>query len=198
MPALDSLAADVLARDGEIAIRRMRDVADDYALIVTWRNRPHVREWWEPDEPPMTMAQCVTEQLETVDGTTPTTSCIIVFGGADVGFVQFYPWAAYADEVDELGLDLPEGTWGLDIFIGEDHLVDRGIGSRTVALVGSFLAATMGARSLALGVEATNVRARSAYEKAGMRCAGEFLDTDTRNGERVRSLLMIRNLVDGT
>jgi len=39
-----------------VVIRRMRDHPDDYALIVDWRNRPHVREWWDPDEPPLTVA----------------------------------------------------------------------------------------------------------------------------------------------
>ncbi len=52
---------DVIATDGDVVIRRMRDNPDDYALIVGWRNRPHVREWWDPDDPPLTVDDAIEE-----------------------------------------------------------------------------------------------------------------------------------------
>ena len=33
---------DELAREGDLAIRRMRDDPADYDLFVRWRNEPHV------------------------------------------------------------------------------------------------------------------------------------------------------------
>lgn len=39
-------AVDVIAREDTLLIRRMWDERDDYALMVRWRNAPHVREWW--------------------------------------------------------------------------------------------------------------------------------------------------------
>ena len=46
---------DTLAREGDLAIRRLRDDDGDLALLVRWRAMPHVREWWDPDEPPPTL-----------------------------------------------------------------------------------------------------------------------------------------------
>ena len=48
-------------------------------------------------------------------------------------------------------------------------------------------------------MEAGNGRAQAAYTRAGMRVSGEpFLDTDMRDGQRVESILMIRDRPGGT
>ncbi len=184
---------ELIARDGALALRRMRDSREDYLLLTGWLNRPHVREWWDPDDPPMTVDTCIAWYRETVDGSTATTSCMVQLHGADIGFVQFYPWSAFADEMTALGLTLPEGGWGVDILIGEESLLNQGIGTRTVSLVCDHLFTEHGALAVGLAVEAINARARRAYEKAGMREVSEFLDTDTRDGVRVRSILMNRD-----
>ena len=50
----------------------------------------------------------------------------------------------------------------------------------------------------ALATEAGNLRAQVAYVRAGMRVVERFLDTDTRDGQRVESVLMIRDRPGGT
>ena len=128
-----------------------------------------------------------------------TISCIIELAGEPVGFIQFYPWAAEEAYLAEIGLSLPEGSWGLDVFIGDSGLAGRGIGSRAVRLLSDRLFAEESATVVALITEATNARSHAAYRHAGMRVAGEpFLDTDSRGGQRVESILMIRDRPDGT
>lgn len=187
-----------VAADGELVIRRLRDDADDYDRIVSWRNSPHVREWWDPDDPPLMPAGAAAE-LGPGNGDDSTTSCIIELAGEAVGFVQFYPWDAEAAYLAEMGLSLPSGSWGLDIFIGESALVCRGIGSRTVRLLCDHLFAETAAPAVALITEKDNLRAQAAYARAGMHVSGApFLDTDTRAGQRVESILMIRDRPGGT
>lgn len=41
----------VVAQD-DLVIRRMLDAREDWELMVKWRNRLHVRYWWDPDLPP--------------------------------------------------------------------------------------------------------------------------------------------------
>ena len=190
---------DVIAADGDLVIRRMQDHPDDYALIVAWRNNPHVREWWDPDEPATTMAGVI-DQLEVLtSGDDPTTPCIIEVDGAPAGYLEFYPWEAEATYLAEIGLSLPEGSWGLDIFIGESGLINRGIGSRTVRLISDTLFAERAATAVALIMEAGNDRAQAAYTRAAMRVSGApFLDTDLRDGQRVELILMIRDRPGGT
>jgi aminoglycoside 6'-N-acetyltransferase len=190
---------DVIAAEGDLAIRRVRDQDDDYARLVDWRNKPHVREWWDPDEPPVTMDRVIEELGLRGGGDDQTTSCIIELAAEPVGFIQFYPWAAEQTYLAEIGLSLPEGAWGLDIFIGDSRLAGRGIGSRAVRVLSDHLFAEESATVVALITEATNARSHAAYRHAGMRVSGEpFLDTDTRGGQPVESILMIRDRPGGT
>jgi aminoglycoside 6'-N-acetyltransferase len=182
----------MLLRDADITVRPMRDDQDDYALIVRWRARPHVHEWWDPDEPPPTYDQVVQEYgpRARLDG--ETTSCIIERAGRPIGYVQFYRWASSPEEARAMDVDVDERTFGLDIFIGEPDLIDRGIGTRVVERLCRYLEDERGASGIALTTELANDRAQRAYEKAGFRKTKEVLDLDTRDGLRVRAWLMER------
>ena len=189
---------DVIAEDRDLVLRRMRDRTDDHELIVAWRNLPHVREWWDPDDPPLTLEAARAEFLDAEDPSHPTVTCIIERSGTPIGYLQFYPWEGDQEYLNEVGLTLPAGAWGLDIFIGEAGLVGQGLGSRAVRLICDHLFAEEDATAVALATEAGNKRAQAAYVRAGMRPVRQFLDTDLRNGQRVESVLMIRDRPGGT
>lgn len=182
----------VVLRTHDLTIRRMRDTAEEYALFAVWRNQPHVREWWDPDDPPMTMESAMAEYQPDVCGPSPTRAAIIEVGAAPIGFIQFYPWSAYAADLAAIDLDVPAGAWGLDIFIGDPQWLGRGIGSRAVRLLCEHLFSHEGASAVAFGVATDNLRARRAYEKAGMVSTTTYLDSDTRHGQRMASILMVR------
>jgi aminoglycoside 6'-N-acetyltransferase len=189
---------DVVAADGDLVIRRLRDRGGDYERLAAWRNSAYVKEWWDPDDPPVTPA-VVAAELGPGRTDHLTTSCIIELAGEPVGFTQFYRWDADVAYLAEVGLSMPEGSWGLDIFIGESRLVGKGIGSRTVRLLSDHLFAERGATAVALITETGNTRAQAAYVRAGMRVSGApFRDTDTRGGQRVESIVMIRDRPGGT
>jgi aminoglycoside 6'-N-acetyltransferase len=179
-------------RDGDLRLRPMRDEPAEYVRLAAWRNRPHVREWWDPDEPPLSFEAAVREYSAGVRGETPDRLMVIEVAGEPVGFVQFYPWAPYREELARMELDLPEGAWSLDILIGEPRWLSRGAGSRAVRLLCDHMLAAEGATCVAFGVDRDNARARRAYLRAGMTAQGEYLDLDTRGGERVWCVLMMR------
>jgi aminoglycoside 6'-N-acetyltransferase len=188
---------DVIAATADLVIRRVRDQPGDHARILAWRNSPHVREWWDPDDPPLTLEGLIEELSAAADS--ETTSCIIELDGEAVGFIQFYPWDREEAYLAEVGLILPRGSWGLDVYIGDPALAGRGVGSRAVRLLSDHLFAHESASAVALITEAGNARAHAAYRHAGMRVSGEpFLDTDRRGGQRVESILMIRDRPGGT
>jgi len=190
---------DVIASDADLVIRRLRDQPEEYARIVAWRNSPHVREWWDPDDPLLTLEAAIEELGPGRGGDGQTIFCIIELAGEPVGFIQFYPWDGEEAYLSEIGLRLPEGSWGLDIFIGDPGLAGRGIGSLAIRLLSDHLFVEESATAVALITEATNARSHAAYRHASMRVSGEpFLDTDLRGGQRVESILMIRDRPDGT
>jgi RimJ/RimL family protein N-acetyltransferase len=169
----------------------MRDEEEDYRRWLDWRRSAHVAEWWWNDEDrEPTLSGVIEEYRADVRGQTETTACFIELKGQPIGFIQFYPWQAYPEELVEMGFELPPGFWGVDIFIGEADQLGRGYGSQAIGLLSRNLRQDRGATGIALVVARDNHRAQRAYEKAGMRRVRDVLDIDRRNGERIPSYLM--------
>ena len=183
-----------LIRDGDLSIRRMRDEPSEFELLLAWRAEPHVSEWWDTDDPPLTYERAVAEYLEDLEPRGNTIPCIIEVSGRPAGYVQFYAWAAFAGEAKQMGMPADEGAWGLDILIGDPSLIGKGVGSRAVDLVCRYLLDTRQAHSVALCTAIRNTRAQRAYEKAGFVKVRRVLDTDTRDGARIPSWLLVRDL----
>jgi aminoglycoside 6'-N-acetyltransferase len=182
----------VLVREDDLAIRPLRNNADDLALLTRWRAEPHVHQWWDPDDPAPSFEEVAASYGSRTHPSSPTTACIIELGGRPIGYLQFYRWASYAEEAWEMGVDADDDTFGLDLFIGEPDLIGQGHGSRIVAMVSGYLERERGATRISLTTEVTNERAQRAYAKAGFRKVREVLDIDTRDGERARCWLMTR------
>lgn len=181
----------VVAGDG-IVIRRMNDDVSDYNRMVEWRNLPHVRRWWDPDLPSLTLEAAKEEyRPDTVPGAS-STACIIELQGSPVGFIQFYRWDSYAKEAMEVGIPFDDLSYGIDIFIGDSSQIGRGLGTRVVGLMSDYLIEEFNASSVALTTDLENHVAQRCYEKAGFKKVKEVLDTDTYKGERVRSWVMVK------
>ena len=168
----------------------MHDELADYVLLQRWRRAPHVAEWWGTAQTELGLDGVIAKYRSRTGTEDPTAGCIIEVAGLPIGYIQFYPWAAYEDEMREIGFALPAGYWGVDIFIGERDYLDRGIGSLAVSLTYRYLVEELGAAGVALVVARDNTRAQRAYEKAGLVRLAEVLDTDTRAGQRIPSYLM--------
>jgi len=181
------------AVDGDLALRRLRDRPDDFALIMRWRAMPHVHEWWDPDDPAPDLDEVLRHYRPTTDPAHPTTGCVIELDGTPIGYLQFYRWAPWIHDpstYDGVEIPLEDDPWGLDIFIGESDRVGHGIGTRAVALACRHLNQARGVRTVILTTEIGNLRAQAAYERAGFVKVRRVLDADTRGGERVWSWLM--------
>jgi aminoglycoside 6'-N-acetyltransferase len=183
----------VITTDGDLTIRAMRDEDADYGLIARWRAQPHVHAWWEPDTPVPTLEEVRAHYGPRTRAENPTTSCIIELDDTPIGYLQFYRWLAWPDEAEALEVGADADTFGIDLFIGEPDLISRGVGTRAVSLICEHLERERGATAVALTTESTNLRAQRAYEKAGFRKVREVLDTDTRDGRRIPSWLMLRS-----
>ena len=180
-----------LCRDGDLSIRLLRNDARDLTLLVSWRAEPHVHEWWDPDEPPPSLDQVTEKYGGRTDPDSPTTPCVIELDGRPIGYVQFYLWASFPDEVAAMELPVGDRSFGLDILIGDPDLVGAGHGSRAVGMLCRHLVRARGAREVLLTTELTNARAQRAYERAGFEKVKEVWELDTRGGEPTRSWLML-------
>jgi aminoglycoside 6'-N-acetyltransferase len=147
----------------------------DLPLIRRWLETPHVREWWGDPE----------EQYALVSGDLDEPAMdqyIFSMTGAPFGYLQCYDLTAW-----NVGFGpQPPGTRGIDLFIGEPGMIERGHGS---ALVRAFVESLLqsGAPRIVMDPDPANDRAIRAYEKAGFEIDRMV---DTPDGP---ALLMVRN-----
>jgi aminoglycoside 6'-N-acetyltransferase len=150
--------------------------AADLPMVRRWLTAPHVARWWgDPDE----QFALVSEDLEH-----PAMDQFIVASeDRPFAYLQCYDPAAWPD--NGLG-EQPDGVRGIDQFIGEPDMVDRGHGS---ALIRSFVDGLLktGTPRVVTDPDPENIRAVRAYEKAGFQKARLV---NTPDG---RALLMVRN-----
>lgn len=186
------MRSEVVVADEDIAIRRMRDDDADYELMVKWRNLPHVWRWWDPDLPARTLASIKEEYLpDTLPGAA-STACIVERRGEPIGFVQYYRWVSYGSEAAEIGIPFDDRSYGLDILIGEPDLIHKGLGTKVVTLLSDHLIEKLNASTVALNTDVANHAAQRCYEKAGFVKIEKILDTDTYQGRRVWTWLMVK------
>jgi len=149
--------------------------AADLPLVLHWLRRPHVREWWGDTH----------EQFKLVSGDLGIETMdqyIVATDGRPFGYIQCYD---LSDWDSGFGTH-PAGTRGIDQFIGEPDMVNRGHGS---AFIRAFADSKLngGTPRMVTDPDPANARAIRAYEKAGF--ARDRL-VDTPDGI---ALLMVRN-----
>jgi aminoglycoside 6'-N-acetyltransferase len=154
----------------------------DLPMARRWLETPDVRRWWgEADEQ---------VSLLEADLHDPRMAMWIVsHGGLPFAYIQDYDPTVW--DMHHLG-QLPPGSRGIDQFIGEPDMLNRGHGSAFIrAHVDRLIAA--GAPAVGTDPDPDNARAIRAYEKAGFIAMGEALDAE---GQRV--LLMVRHAHQGS
>jgi aminoglycoside 6'-N-acetyltransferase len=140
-------------------------VEGDLALFHAWLQREHVKRWWRDRE---TYEEVREHYLPGIEGREPTDHYLIVLDGRPVGVIQTYLAADYPEwqSIVETG----EGVAGVDLAIGEEELIGRGLGPQVLAqFARDVVFARPGTTALVATVEEPNRRSWRAFEKAGFR-----------------------------
>jgi aminoglycoside 6'-N-acetyltransferase len=146
---------------------------EDLPLVGRWLKQPHVAQWW-PDD---TQLQRIRAHIDD-----PAIDALLVHADdRPIGYLQCYDPHS---ESDHPFRDQPAGTRGIDQFIGETGMIDRGHGSAlTRRFVERLFAA--GAPRVVTDPDPANARAVRSYAKAGF-CSDRVVDTPWG-----RTLLMV-------
>jgi aminoglycoside 6'-N-acetyltransferase len=149
--------------------------ADDLPLIRRWLETPHVAEWWHD---PAEQFELVSSDL----GHPDMAQLIVAAQARPFAYLQCYNLSAWDAGFGEQ----PAGTRGLDQFIGEQDMLDRGHGSAFIRAFTEQLLAS-GTPRVVIDPAPANARAIRAYEKAGFQ---RDRIVETPDGP---ALLMVRN-----
>ena len=148
-----------------ITFRPLKD--SDAGLLLIWMSSPHIEPFWS--EGGSTAEDEVENALDLI-GSDEGAAFIIELNKRPIGYIQSY----------RCGADQPEGTLGVDVFIGNVSLTGEGLGPQILRQFGDELLAK-GATRLVIDPSGSNDRAISAYRKAG------FEIYETRDGVTLMS-----------
>lgn len=161
-----------------ITFKPLQLIDEHINLLYTWLCKPHVVEHWDPA--PKDLEQIQKKYRKKIESDTQL-PYLICLDDKPIGYIQSYYAPAIGDGWWE---DQPEGTWGMDIFIGEEDSLGKGYGSESLKLFVIKIFEEHGAKKIIIDPDPENKRAIRAYEKAGFAKKGI---ADTPDG---RVLLM--------
>lgn len=132
-----------------------RPIAEsDMPRLQSWLEREHVALWWRD------------ERAE--DHLDPNEHFVIELDGAPIGMIQTYRVDDYPEWKSVVG-DEPDLA-GVDLLIGEEDLVGRGLGSQVLELFARRVVFVRPeTKAVIATVEEGNRRSWRAFEKAGFR-----------------------------
>lgn len=144
---------------------------DDYPLLLEWHQRPHVEQWWTKRT---TLEEVEEHYGPTIDGTEPTDHYVALLDGEPLGMIQTYLLADYPDYAELIGER--EGA-GVDLFIGDDSMTGRGLGTEMLErFVDEIVFARPETTTATADPDVRNTASLRAFEKAGFRSVREFVD----------------------
>ena len=148
--------------------------AADMALLAQWLNDPEVARWFDDDE--------YLDELESQLDKSHIRMQLVHFNNKPFAFVQDYDPRFWEDH--HL-FDLPEGSRGIDTFIGNAEHMGHGHGTRYLGLLVADLL-EQGAPALGIDPHPDNLRAQRAYQNVGFEAQGVV------NNTRGTFLVMLR------
>ena len=153
---------------------------EDYTLLLAWLAKPHVKQWWDDGD----------DTLEKV----------AEHYGEEAGEERFVIW--YQESSSESSAPIGyiqsyregDGAMGIDLFLGEERFVNRGIGTQVLQ---SFIQQAIERHDppyFVIDPALENARAIRCYEKVGFRRYATVLNEEgkpaymmrlDRNAERI-------------
>lgn len=145
----------------------------DFENLLKWLQQPHVKKWWDADVN-YTLELIQEKYGSYVDGykkigseRKPIHAFIIYFDDAPIGYIQYYNAYDFPRDGCELN-NLSKSLSAIDMFIGDEKYLGKGIGSKSLEL---FLESHVFTEFDYVFVDPalTNIFAIESYSKAGFK-----------------------------
>lgn len=124
----------------------------DYPLLLDWLQRPHVKQWWNDGDDTL-------EKVAAHYGNDEHPRFLMLHGGQPIGYIQYYFQYYF----------LEDGAAGIDLFIGEEQFLNRGVGTAAMRDFIDLIVERHNPPYLIIDPSPDNQRAIRCYEKVGFR-----------------------------
>jgi RimJ/RimL family protein N-acetyltransferase len=130
-------------------------LTEHHPLLLCWLARPYVKEWWDDGD------DTLEKVVQHYASETETERFLIGYrmskaeSAIPIGYIQSYP--------------LADGGRGLDLFLGEERFLNRGVGTEVLHAFIHEVIARHDPVYLLVDPQPENARAIRCYEKAGFR-----------------------------
>lgn len=146
--------------DTQIQLKQLTE--EDLNLLVQWFKAPHVAEWWVAES--LLDEQALKEKYRAYITSQRMNARIICLGQRPMGYIQFYG-ACKSD--GNYWWQEPEGTYSMDLFIGEPDCLCKGYGTTVSRQVCALLFERPEVIRLIIDPDPRNERAIRCYQKVG-------------------------------
>jgi RimJ/RimL family protein N-acetyltransferase len=147
-----------------VTFRRL--AADDLPALFLWLAKPHVAKWYAPA--PSSYAEVVARYGPRVGDGNAVRAHIVMTDGVPVGYAQHYAVRDFPDYAR--AVDGGEGMAAMDLFIGEEAHVGKGLGPRVIRrYVEDIVFADASIVACVADPAEGNAASIRAFEKAGFR-----------------------------
>jgi aminoglycoside 6'-N-acetyltransferase len=139
---------------------------DDLPQVFMWLRKPHVSKWYAAA--PDTYAEVAAKYGPRTQEGNAVRAFIVAVDARDVGYIQAYAIEDFPEYAGDIGAE--RGVAGIDVFLGDEGAVGRGIGSQVIRrFVDAVVFRGDGALACVAGPTEGNLAAVRAFEKAGFR-----------------------------
>jgi aminoglycoside 6'-N-acetyltransferase len=149
---------------GDLEIRPLTD--EDAPILHKWLNDPRVLAYYEGRDRPHDMDMVRERFLRNTD-LNGVLGCLVTWTGSPLGYVQIYP--VLGEALTLYGYPPDYRIYGMDQFLGEPDLWNKGIGTLLVESVTDWLFQECKADRVVMDPRVENTRAIHVYEKCGFR-----------------------------
>jgi aminoglycoside 6'-N-acetyltransferase-1b/aminoglycoside 6'-N-acetyltransferase-2 len=136
---------------------------EDLSMLCEWLNRPHLQQWWREEE--ISLAGVREKYLPRISGVGAAIPFLAYKDQMPAGYIQYYHANAGNNDwwPDKPGPDVV----GIDLFIADETILNRGIGTAIVKEFIQGLVEKIHPVEIRIDPNPGNIAAIKCYQKAG-------------------------------
>lgn len=145
--------------EGDYEFRKVGE--KEVEQIRRWLEEPHITDWWTPSEDSILAMQSIKSDPKA------SKACFIVsYKGGDFAYIQYYD---PADDIFWEANPQPDGTVGIDQFIGDANMLGYGHGSKFIKAFLEHLKKAEGVSRIIVDPAPDNTPAIRCFSQVGFR-----------------------------